>query len=109
MMSMIFTKKPARSISYINVTCVCVDAGSASNETCKLHQQNYSFNYYSNPWLRGSWMVKGIYESRAKDYANPFRRMVYESQKEMEKVVGRLKDNAFIRNSRTIWRNTRKV
>jgi hypothetical protein len=44
-----------------------------------------------------TWMVKGIYESRAKDYANPFRRMVYESRKEMEKVVGKLKDNAFIR------------
>ena len=43
------------------------------------------------------WMVKGIYESRAKDYANPFRQMVYESQKEMEKIVGRLNDNAFIR------------
>jgi len=44
-----------------------------------------------------SWMVKGIYESRAKDYANPFRQMIYESRKEMEKVVGKLKDNTFIR------------
>jgi len=44
-----------------------------------------------------NWMVKGIYESRAKDYSNTFRQMVYESQKEMEKVVGKLKDNAFIR------------
>jgi len=44
-----------------------------------------------------SWMVKDIYKSRAKDYANPFRQMVYESQNEMEKVVGKLKDNAFIR------------
>jgi hypothetical protein len=43
------------------------------------------------------WMVKGIYESRAKDYASPFRQMVYDSQKEMEKVVGKLKDNSFIR------------
>ncbi|MGZ5219058.1 MAG: DUF4954 family protein [Chitinophagaceae bacterium] len=43
------------------------------------------------------WMVKGIYESRAKDYASPFRQMVYESQKEMEKVIGRLKDNSFIK------------
>ncbi len=42
------------------------------------------------------WMVKGIYESRAKDYANPFRQMVYESQKDMEKIVGRLNDNVFI-------------
>ncbi len=43
------------------------------------------------------WMVKGIYESRAKDYASPFRQMVYESQKEMEKVIGKLKDNEFIK------------
>ncbi len=42
------------------------------------------------------WMVKGIYESRAKDYASPFRQMVYDTQKEMEKVIGKLKDNAFI-------------
>jgi hypothetical protein len=46
------------------------------------------------------WMVKGIYESRAKDYANPFRKMVYDTQKEMEKVVGSLKDNVFIRQQR---------
>lgn len=43
------------------------------------------------------WMVRNIYESRAKDYSNPFRLMVYESQKEMEKVIGSLKDNAFIK------------
>ncbi|MEI2738378.1 MAG: DUF4954 family protein [Chitinophagaceae bacterium] len=42
------------------------------------------------------WMVKGIYESRAKDYQNPFRQMVYETEQEMEKVVGKLKDNSFI-------------
>ncbi len=43
------------------------------------------------------WMVKGIYESRSKDYASPFRQMVYDSQKEMEKVIGKLKDNSFIK------------
>lgn len=43
------------------------------------------------------WMVANIYESRAKDYTNPFRQMVYESKKEMEKVIGSLKDNAFIK------------
>ncbi|MGZ8558364.1 MAG: DUF4954 family protein [Chitinophagaceae bacterium] len=42
------------------------------------------------------WMVKGIYESRAKDYASPFRQMVYDTEQEMEKVIGKLKDNAFI-------------
>lgn len=42
-------------------------------------------------------MVKGIYDSRAKDYSNPFRQMVYETEKEMEKVIGALKDNSFIK------------
>jgi len=42
------------------------------------------------------WMTKGIYESRAKDYNNPFRQMVYETEQEMEKVIGKLKDNSFI-------------
>ena len=43
-----------------------------------------------------SWMCKGIYESRAKDYTNPFRQMVYESDEEMNTVIGRLEDNSFI-------------
>lgn len=43
------------------------------------------------------WMIKAIYDSRAKDYNNPFRRMVYETEKEMEKVIGPLKDNSFIK------------
>ena len=44
------------------------------------------------------WMTKGIYESRAKDYTNPFRKMVYDNNEEMNKVVGRLEDNGFIQN-----------
>ena len=43
------------------------------------------------------WMSKGIYESRAKDYQSPFRKMVYETEKEMDKVIGKLKDNSFIK------------
>ena len=42
------------------------------------------------------WMVKGIYESRAKDYSNPFRKMVYDSVQEMNMVVGKLENNSFI-------------
>lgn len=42
------------------------------------------------------WMVKGIYDSRAKDYSNPFRKMVYDTEKEMEKVLGKLSENSFI-------------
>jgi hypothetical protein len=43
------------------------------------------------------WMVKEIYDSRAKDYRNPFRKMVYETTEAMNKVVGKLEDNSFIK------------
>jgi hypothetical protein len=42
------------------------------------------------------WMTKTIYDSRAKDYQNEFRKMVYGSEQEMEMVVGRLEENVFI-------------
>ncbi|MFT3936452.1 MAG: DUF4954 family protein [Chitinophagaceae bacterium] len=42
------------------------------------------------------WMVRGIYDSRAKDYTNPFRKMVYENRNEMDKVTGSLEKNSFI-------------
>jgi hypothetical protein len=38
-----------------------------------------------------------IEATRAKDYANPFRKMVYENDAEMNAVVGALKDNGFIK------------
>ncbi|TMI89947.1 MAG: DUF4954 family protein [Bacteroidetes bacterium] len=43
------------------------------------------------------WMVKGIFDSRAKDYHNPFRKMVYDNRKQMENVIGKLDDNSFIK------------
>ncbi len=43
------------------------------------------------------WMTRGIYDSREKDYTNPFRIMVYENMKEMNAVVGSLQDNTFIK------------
>ncbi len=44
------------------------------------------------------WMVKGIYNSRAKDYDNPFRKMIYDTNEEMNNVIGRLEDNSFIQH-----------
>lgn len=43
-----------------------------------------------------TWLTEGIYESRAKDYTNPFRTMVFDTKEEMDKVWGRLGDNSFI-------------
>ncbi|MGV3656378.1 MAG: DUF4954 family protein [Chitinophagaceae bacterium] len=42
------------------------------------------------------WMYQNIYNSRAKDYENEFRKMVYDTQEEMESVIGKFEDNSFI-------------
>jgi hypothetical protein len=44
------------------------------------------------------WLCRGIYQSREKDYSNPFRKMVYDSKAEMNKVIGSLEDNSFIQS-----------
>jgi hypothetical protein len=54
------------------------------------------------------WMTKEIYASRAKDYTNPFRKMVYDSPEEMNAVVGRLQDNAFIKQEKEAAKKYRK-
>jgi len=54
------------------------------------------------------WMTKGIYESRAKDYYSEFRKMVYDSQKQMDNVIGKLSDNAFINQQKTELKEFKK-
>lgn len=41
-------------------------------------------------------MSKNIYEARAKDYTNPYRKMVYDTNAEMNEVIGRIEDNSFV-------------
>jgi hypothetical protein len=45
-----------------------------------------------------TWASKAIYESRAKDYSNPFRKMIYENDEEMNTIMGKLEDNQFIQD-----------
>ncbi|HMI60623.1 MAG TPA: DUF4954 family protein [Puia sp.] len=54
------------------------------------------------------WMTKEIYASRAKDYTNPFRQMVYESTEERDAVVGRLQDNSFIKQEKEALKKYRR-
>jgi NDP-sugar pyrophosphorylase family protein len=42
------------------------------------------------------WIDKQIYESRAKDYRNPFKIATYRNTVEMEEVLGKPSDNSFI-------------
>jgi len=58
-----------------------------------------SFSGFLNEAVKTKeWLCKGIYESRAKDYSNPYRKMVYESMEEMNEVIGTLEDNNFIQS-----------
>ena len=54
------------------------------------------------------WMVKGIFDSRAKDYHNPFRKMVYDNRKQMETVIGKLDENSFIKKKIAEMKNYRE-
>ncbi|MEO7834675.1 MAG: DUF4954 family protein, partial [Ginsengibacter sp.] len=56
-----------------------------------------------------TWMTKGIYDSRAKDYSNPFRKMVYENKDEMNAVVGKIEDNQFIQDQFKELENFKKT
>ncbi|MBO9634712.1 MAG: DUF4954 family protein [Chitinophagaceae bacterium] len=56
-----------------------------------------------------TWMVEGIYQSRAKDYKNPFRKMVYETTAEMNKVLGKLEDNSFIKQEKAALEQYKKT
>ena len=54
-----------------------------------------------NQWLDRYQEIKAeitekIKSSREKDYSNPFRKMVYENEAEMNAIVGDLNDNSFI-------------
>jgi hypothetical protein len=55
------------------------------------------------------WMTKGIYDSRAKDYSNPFRSMVYENMNEQEEVTGSLSENSFILQQQEALKETKKL
>ncbi len=55
------------------------------------------------------WMTEGIYSSREKDYTNPFRKMVYHSKEQMEKVTGKLDDNPFIQQEYAAYDKFKKT
>ncbi len=58
-------------------------------------------NNMINQWLDRAIAIKTsivnrIIESREKDYTNPFRKMIYDSDDEMNKVIGSFDDNSFV-------------
>jgi NDP-sugar pyrophosphorylase family protein len=48
----------------------------------------------------GAFVEAAVYESRAKDWTNPFRKATFRSEAEMTAVLGRPEDNGFVRKTR---------
>lgn len=73
----------------------------------KMNQKAFN-NLLTTAVMTKEWMTNGIYESRAKDYTNAFRKMPYENQEEMDAVVGKLEDNSFIKQQKDELENYKK-
>ncbi|HEY0298439.1 MAG TPA: DUF4954 family protein [Arachidicoccus sp.] len=58
--------------------------------------KKYLFELIDELLSTKKWIVDEIEISRKKDYTNPFRKMMYSSQAEMDKVLGKFSDNSFI-------------
>ena len=43
------------------------------------------------------WIAENVVKSREKDFTNPFRKMSYLNEAEMESVLGKLDENVFIK------------
>ena len=46
------------------------------------------------------WMLDAVSASREKDYSNPFRRMMYDNQEELDEVIGKFEENSFIQDQK---------
>ena len=81
-------------------------------EILKITSNEFSSGLFKNLLQQSintkEWMVQHIYNSRAKDYQNTFRKMLYENDKEMEEVLGNLDDNIFIKEQETALKKFRK-
>jgi len=77
---------------------------AALKETQGIHLKKVSESVFGDLLNKNivtrEWMVNQIHKSRAKDYENPFRKMVYENDEEMSKILGSLDENSFIKQER---------
>lgn len=69
-----------------------------TNSTAKQLSRNKILTLLQEAEQTQIWMMSKIRKSREKDYQNPFRKMLYNNEAEMEQVMGKLQDNPFIKN-----------
>lgn len=53
-------------------------------------------NLMDEAYQTRKWLSEKVYESRAKDFENPFKTMLYDNAEEMKEVLGSMEDNEYI-------------
>ena len=71
----------------------------AMDETAAIDAAGFA-KEFANVLETRRWISRQIYETRAKDYRNPFKKATFRSQAEMEQVLGKADSNSFVRLSR---------
>src|SRR5690606_17125649 len=85
------TAYPMHKLSHALASLVEINNLDTSELTPELFQ-----NLIDESVSTKQWICEEIYKTRAKDYQNLFRQIVYENEAEMDAVVGALPDNTFI-------------
>ncbi|WP_158859393.1 DUF4954 family protein [Lunatibacter salilacus] len=73
---------------------------AAKGLTKGLFDQNHWDDFITDAIHTRKWLSDQVFVSRQKDYMNPFRNMVYESDEERDIVLGALEDNSFIQQEK---------
>ncbi len=85
-----------RHLRQMHAFASLIEINGSSAESLTAEQLNTYTNIASSV---KEWMAKGIFDSRAKDYSSSFRKLVYDTNEEMNEVIGKLEDNSFIRQT----------
>jgi hypothetical protein len=90
MKSIPFTGKNSVAYPTKIPACICFIAGNIKNFSENIFKKICLNSLLQQAIETKEWMVKSIYDSRAKDYHSDFRKTVYDNKAEMEKVIGKL-------------------
>ena len=93
---------PVQKTDYARtVLAYCLNTGCLPENEASADNRGNGSERSVGAWLReasdtASFLLNGIWESRRKDYVNPFRNTVYENEEERDAVLGKFEENSFI-------------
>lgn len=91
-----FYKMEGKGYEYKKLTHAFASLSELDNITVKQFSPEYFIELLKKAVTTKTWMSREIHDSRAKDYKNMYRKMVYENDEEMDAVIGKIEDNQFV-------------